>query len=53
MRLTSVKRALPLVRMLRHAAARAELTATIVGDGPERVPCSGIFAGTSSVVGSG
>ncbi len=38
MRLTSVKRALPLVRMLHHAAARAELTATIVGDGPERVP---------------
>ena len=36
MRLTSVKRAVPLVRILRHASDRAELHATIVGDGPER-----------------
>jgi glycosyltransferase involved in cell wall biosynthesis len=36
MRLTRVKRALPLARMLRHAARSAELTATVVGDGPER-----------------
>lgn len=36
MRLTGVKRALPLVRTLERVAARTELTATIVGDGPER-----------------
>jgi glycosyltransferase involved in cell wall biosynthesis len=36
MRLTSVKRAVPLVRMLRAASHDAELEATIVGDGPER-----------------
>jgi glycosyltransferase involved in cell wall biosynthesis len=36
MRLTSVKRALPLVRTLRRVARHAEFTATIVGDGPER-----------------
>jgi glycosyltransferase involved in cell wall biosynthesis len=36
MRLTSVKRALPLARILRRAADESELTATIVGDGPER-----------------
>jgi glycosyltransferase involved in cell wall biosynthesis len=36
MRLTSVKRTLPLVRTLRRVAGRTELTATIVGDGPER-----------------
>jgi glycosyltransferase involved in cell wall biosynthesis len=41
MRLTSVKRALPLVRMLREAAGRTALTATIVGDGPERVAVQG------------
>lgn len=37
MRLTSVKRALPLARMLRRAAEHADFTATVVGDGPERV----------------
>jgi len=36
MRLTSVKRALPLTRILRNAAEAAEFTATVVGDGPER-----------------
>jgi glycosyltransferase involved in cell wall biosynthesis len=36
MRLTGVKRAMPLVRTLAWVAARTELTATIVGDGPER-----------------
>jgi len=36
MRLTTVKRTLPLVRTLHRVAARTELTATIVGDGPER-----------------
>lgn len=36
MRLTGVKRAVPLVRILRHAADRSGLRATIVGDGPER-----------------
>jgi glycosyltransferase involved in cell wall biosynthesis len=35
MRLTGVKRAIPLVRTLRRAAERADFTATIVGDGPE------------------
>lgn len=35
MRLTTVKRALPLVRILRRAARESELTATIVGAGPE------------------
>jgi glycosyltransferase involved in cell wall biosynthesis len=38
MRLTRVKRALPLLRTLHRVAARTELTATIIGDGPERVP---------------
>jgi glycosyltransferase involved in cell wall biosynthesis len=37
MRLTGVKRALPLARMLRQAARATELNATVVGDGPERV----------------
>jgi glycosyltransferase involved in cell wall biosynthesis len=36
MRLTGVKRALPLVRTLRRVSEQADLTATIVGDGPER-----------------
>ena len=36
MRLTRVKRALPLARMLARAAREADFTATIVGDGPER-----------------
>ena len=36
MRLTSVKRALPLARILRRAADAADFTATVVGDGPER-----------------
>jgi glycosyltransferase involved in cell wall biosynthesis len=36
MRLTRVKRSLPLARILGAAAADADLTATIVGDGPER-----------------
>jgi glycosyltransferase involved in cell wall biosynthesis len=36
MRLTGVKRTLPLARILRHAAERADFTATVVGDGPER-----------------
>jgi glycosyltransferase involved in cell wall biosynthesis len=36
MRLTSVKRALPLVRVLRQVARTADFSATIVGDGPER-----------------
>jgi glycosyltransferase involved in cell wall biosynthesis len=36
MRLTAVKRALPLARILRHAASESEFKATIVGDGPER-----------------
>jgi len=36
MRLTGVKRALPLARALRHAAGRHDFTATIVGDGPQR-----------------
>jgi glycosyltransferase involved in cell wall biosynthesis len=36
MRLTGVKRSLPLVRLLRDAAGCAEFRATIVGDGPER-----------------
>jgi glycosyltransferase involved in cell wall biosynthesis len=36
MRLTSVKRAVPLVRVLRSVAERAEFSATVVGDGPER-----------------
>jgi glycosyltransferase involved in cell wall biosynthesis len=35
-RLTSVKRALPLARILSQAARQAQFTATIVGDGPER-----------------
>jgi glycosyltransferase involved in cell wall biosynthesis len=38
MRLTSVKRALPLVRTLHRVSLRTELTATVVGDGPERGP---------------
>jgi glycosyltransferase involved in cell wall biosynthesis len=36
MRLTTVKRTLPLARMLRRAAAATDLRATVVGDGPER-----------------
>jgi glycosyltransferase involved in cell wall biosynthesis len=36
MRLTSVKRALPLVRTLRNADEHADFSATIVGDGPDR-----------------
>ena len=36
MRLTTVKRALPLARMLRAVAARTALDAVIVGDGPQR-----------------
>jgi glycosyltransferase involved in cell wall biosynthesis len=36
MRLTNVKRALPLVRTLRRAAQHFDFSATIVGDGPER-----------------
>jgi glycosyltransferase involved in cell wall biosynthesis len=36
MRLTGVKRALPLVRILRHVAREHDFTARIVGDGPER-----------------
>ncbi len=36
MRLTRVKRALPLVRILRRVAEQVPLEATIVGDGPER-----------------
>jgi glycosyltransferase involved in cell wall biosynthesis len=36
MRLTSVKRALPLVRTLGRVARDDEFTATIVGDGPDR-----------------
>jgi glycosyltransferase involved in cell wall biosynthesis len=36
MRLTGVKRAVPLVRTLRRAAQEVDLTATIVGDGPDR-----------------
>jgi glycosyltransferase involved in cell wall biosynthesis len=38
MRLTIVKRALPLVRTLARVAGRVDLTATVVGDGPERMP---------------
>jgi glycosyltransferase involved in cell wall biosynthesis len=37
MRLTSVKRAMPLVRTLHRAAERTGVAATIVGEGPERV----------------
>jgi glycosyltransferase involved in cell wall biosynthesis len=37
MRLTRVKRAVPLARTLRRAARVHEFTATIVGDGPERL----------------
>lgn len=36
MRLTSVKRAVPLVRILHRAADRVDLRATVVGDGPRR-----------------
>jgi len=36
MRLTGVKRALPLVHTLRRAARAADFTATVVGDGPQR-----------------
>ena len=36
MRLTGVKRALPLVRTLRRAARHTDFTATVVGDGPQR-----------------
>jgi glycosyltransferase involved in cell wall biosynthesis len=36
MRLTGVKRALPLARMLSRAARCHDFTATVVGDGPER-----------------
>jgi glycosyltransferase involved in cell wall biosynthesis len=36
MRLTSVKRALPLARTLRRAAQHSVFSAIIVGDGPER-----------------
>lgn len=36
MRLTGVKRAMPLVRMLRRATRQHDFSATIVGDGPER-----------------
>jgi glycosyltransferase involved in cell wall biosynthesis len=36
MRLTSVKRAVPLARILCRVAEDSEFTATIVGDGPER-----------------
>ncbi len=36
MRLTSVKRAMPLVGMLRDAARAADFEATVIGDGPRR-----------------
>ena len=36
MRLTRVKRAVPLARILRIVSEQADLQATIVGDGPER-----------------
>jgi glycosyltransferase involved in cell wall biosynthesis len=36
MRLTQVKRAIPLVRILGRVAEEVDFTATIVGDGPER-----------------
>jgi glycosyltransferase involved in cell wall biosynthesis len=36
MRLTGVKRAMPLVRTLRRVARHHDFSATIVGDGPER-----------------
>ncbi|QIG43652.1 glycosyltransferase family 4 protein [Nocardioides anomalus] len=36
MRLTGVKRALPLLDILRGAAARTDFSATVIGDGPQR-----------------